>query len=121
MINYDVPLDKRGQNANIKGHILDEETMQKHKFKQREYRGKKWWYRGKNLGRDISMNITLEEDKIQIDFLDDAFCQPYDYQEMLRKNPSNEFCLEIHKQAQEIMLELSHAGIISGYQTCHYI
>ena len=44
MINYDVPLDKRGQNANIKGHILDEETMQKHKFTQREYRGKKWWY-----------------------------------------------------------------------------
>ena len=51
MINYDVPLDKRGQNANIKGHSLDEETMRKHKFIPREYRGKKWWYRGKNLGK----------------------------------------------------------------------
>lgn len=80
MINYDVPLNKRGQNANIKGHILDEETMRKHKFIPREYRGKKWWYRGKNLGKNISMNITTEEDKIQIDFLDDAFCQHYDYQ-----------------------------------------
>lgn len=110
-INCDVPLDKRGQNTNIKGHILDERIMNKHGF---NLRGSIW-----NLDKrlhpkaHISMDINLCESSVSIKIIDDDFLQTYDYVRY-----GNEI---IWNNIQDIMQDLTEAGIITGYKRNDYI
>lgn len=118
MINYNVPINLRGNNSNIKASLsVTNETMKANGFRQ--HNGK--WYLMKNLGHDISLNISILCDVVAIDILDESFLQPYDYQRYLRNNPDHEFALSIHHKVQAIMKQLSDSGIISGYVANDYI
>lgn len=119
-INKDVPLDERGQNANIKFHVLNENTMKSYGF---GYTYERWVF---NIGLTdtISINISIsDEGEGLIDILDDDFLQPYDFQSviinMADKAPS--VAKTVQKKVYEIMNNLIYAGIISGWNVGDYI
>lgn len=61
MINYDIPVNYRMQNALIKGHILDEKTMNSNGLYKYDN-----WYLMKNLGNEISLTIVISQEDITI-------------------------------------------------------
>lgn len=111
-INFDVPLDEHGQNANLKGHILDKQTMNDHMF---HLLGDNIWRFGKRVHpkAHISMHIEMINERISIDILDDDFLQPYDYARY-----GNAI---IWNNIQDIMQGLTDVGIIIGYKRNDYI
>lgn len=112
MINYNVPINSRGNNSNIKaGLSVTDDTMKANGFYQRNG----GWYYTKYLGYDISLNVFILCDCVAIDILDESFCQPFDYQYILRKHPESKVVLEIHNKVQSVMKQLSDNGIIVGY------
>jgi hypothetical protein len=117
MINYDVPMNTRGNNANIKANLgVSDDTMRDYGFYQRN--GQLIYM--EDLGYDVSLNICVLCDSVFIDVIDEEFLQLYDYQRMLR-NPENVVALEIHSRVQAIMKRLSDAGIIEGWVANEYI
>ena len=119
-INKDVPLDERGQNANIKFHVLNKETMNSYGF---GYTYERWVF---NVGitDTISMNITIsDEGEGLIDILDDDFLQPYDFQSMIINDGDNapSIAKTTQKKVYEIMEGLVYGGIISGWNVGDYI
>ena len=119
-INKDVPLDERGQNANIKFHVLNKETMNSYGF---GYTYERWVF-NVGLTDTISLNITISDDgKGLIDILDDDFLQPYDFQSMIINNGDNAptIAKTTQKKVYEIMEGLVYGGIISGWNVGDYI
>ena len=119
-INKDVPLDERGQNANIKFHILDKETMNSYGF---GYTYERWLF---NVGitDTISMNITISDEcEGLIDILDDDFLQPYDFQGMIldKGDKAPNLAKKVQNDVYMIMCNLSANGIISGWSIGDYI
>lgn len=119
-INNNVPLDERGQNKNIKFHILDEETMKSYGF---SHSYGEWIY---NLGitNTISLNIIITDDEEgRIDILDDDFLQPYDFQSMIINNGDKapNVAKTTQKKVYNIMENLVYSGIISGWNKGDYI
>lgn len=119
-INNDVPLDERGQNKNIKFHILDDETMKSYGF---GHSYEEWIY---NLGitDTISLNIIITDDcEGRIDVLDDDFLQPYDFQSMIMNdtNKVNNVAKTVQKKVYTVMENLVYGGIISGWNVGDYI
>lgn len=96
-----------------------------------DYNPEKWYFykpinfskekRYKNF--DISFNITIPKDgsDISIDILDEDFCQPYDYQEALQRNPAFEPALIIKAQVEKWMSYLQEQGVLSGHIEGEYI
>lgn len=129
LINYNVPI-KNHQNANIKANILSDEKMRELGFSDHV---KSDWYFSKmltsmkkfrgftDLGISFSITINKKTSKCKIDVLDENWCQPFDYQSILRKDPEHKFSLEIHHKVQDIMKWLIEVGIIEGYNLGDYI
>ena len=118
MINYDVPLNARGNNANLRASLgVSDETMKANGFKQRNGR----WSLVENLGYCISLNIHVLCDSVIIDVIDEEFLQPYDYQSMICGVSKNSVALEVHRKVQSTMKRLSDAGIIEGWVVGDYI
>ena len=113
-INTDVPLDEHGQNANIKFHILDKETMELYGFGHTYGQ----WIYSIGLTDTISMTIIINDDEKEgiINILDDDFLQPYDFQ-----NINNKTAKTILNKVYKIMSDLVYAGIISGWNIGDYI
>ena len=126
-INYNVPLDNKVQNKNIKANILEDIEMRKAGFTDND---KNNWYYCRILNEDegkgmmpISFNVTINKktSKIKIDILDENWLQPYNYQSILERDPSNKFANEIHKKVQHQMKLLMEKGIITGYNENDFI
>ena len=122
-INYDVPLDSKVQNKNIKANILLDEDMRKAGFTDNN---KTNWYYMKTLkGGEIpiSFNVTINKktSKVQIEILDENWLQHYNYQSILERDPNNKFANEIHKKVQDQMKILMDKGIITGYKENDFI
>lgn len=121
-INYDVPINKSGQNENIKVNPnLKEKTLLDFGFARTSVSE---YYMMSKLTSDISFNIEIdiETNDISIEVLDEDFLQPYDYQIML-KNPNYvpKIAKIVHHKVQEIMKKLVDYGIIEGYKENDYI
>ena len=56
-----------------------------------------------------------------IDVLDEDFLQPYDYQEILRRDPHHKLALNVLHQVENWMEELQTAGVLSGHKRGEYI
>lgn len=117
MINYDVPLNSRGNNANIKAGLVSDEIMVANGFRRRT----ECWYYMENLGYDISLNISILGDTVAIDVIYEEFLQPYDYQRYLKKGIEHKVTLGIYKKVQATMKRLGEQGIIVGYVANDYI
>ena len=117
MINYDVPVNSHGLNALLRYHVLDSKTMKSNGFNWT----KSCWCLSEDLGHEISLSIHVADRLLFINVIDEDFCQPYDYQAILKYHPDNKVALEIHQKVQSIMKKLSDAGIIEGYVPNDYI
>jgi hypothetical protein len=113
MINYDVPVNSYGNNANLRSNVLDDETMKSYSFIAGLYI--------EDLDNDISLTIKMSKESVYINVIDEDFGQPYDYQRILRDNPEHDIALDIHSKVQATMKRLSDAGIIEGYVANDYI
>lgn len=125
MINYDVPLNKRNTNANIKVNIFDDGKMRELGFT--DYSKNTWYYLTYIINEKhfkVTFNLQINKrnpDNFKIDILTEDYLQPYDYQAGLRKYPKFEKYLQVHKKVQEIMKHLIDMGIIEGYNLGDYI
>ena len=103
-----VELNSHGVNAKIKAHIFDDAKMREFGFT--DYAKDRWYFcRGINFKDvkkkrglndiDISFSVTIPKDgsDIQIDVLDEWFCQPYDYQYILEKDPGHKIANIVKK------------------------
>lgn len=123
-LNMDVPTEN-GLNSLIKGHVLSDEEMRDLGFTDHS---KTRWYFSKRIKyvQEISFSITIDKTNsdIEIDVLDEAFLQPYDYQAILNRSSSASSCnyaLVVHSQVQYWMKKMQDEGVISGYVPNDYI
>lgn len=125
-------------NSNITYSILDEQTMKDAGFCDKYYQGTKneedahKWYAIKYINFpllnkyhsfEVTLNISLPKDNsdINISVLDEDFCQPYDYQSMLKNNPNFEAALLVFEQVEFWMKYYEYFGILSGHNYGEYI
>ena len=132
-----VELNSNGVNKLIKATILSDEKMKEIGFHKNYYEGtdheqySPYWYFSRMIkfqekkyrGIEISFNVKIPKDgsDISIDILDDAFCQPYDYQYFLENNPPNKVALIVKEQVEEWMKYLQDNGVLSGHVYGEYI
>ena len=125
----EIKLNSHCVNAKIQGHILSDEKMKEIGFT--EYRkGYLYFCRGiqfpkekRYRGFDISFSVTIPRDgsDIRIDVLDEDFCQPYDYQMILSKNPNYTCASIVNEQVEKFMEYLQEQGVLSGHVRGEYI
>lgn len=63
---------------------------------------------------DIAVSVSLAKDgsKAVVRVLDDAFCQPYDYEYMLSRNPDLDAALIVKDYVDNLLATLKSAGIL---------
>lgn len=121
--------NKNCVNAKIQAHILPESEMRKIGFtdhvKDNWYFCRMLRFPKKKLYRDfeISFSVTIPKnsDDIRIDVLDEAFCQPYDYQRILYDHPNHETALIVQNEVEKWMDYLQKKGVLSGHVRGEYI
>jgi len=133
-----VELNSKGVNKLIKYNILSDEEMKRIGFNKNYYEGTDyeqyspyWWFtrmiqfpnekRWKNI--EISFNVKIPKDDSDLDImvLDDDWCQPYDYQAMLSRNPNHKCPLIVKEEVEKWMDYLQTSGVISGFVKDMYI
>lgn len=131
-------LNSHGVNKLIKYNILSDERMKEIGFHKNYYEGtdhekySPYWFfirriefpkekRWKNTEIDFDVNIPKDGSDINIMVLDMDFCQPYDYQYTLSKNPNNECANIVKEQVEKWMKYLQDNGVISGHVYGEYI
>lgn len=127
-----VELNSHGVNAKIKAHIFDDTRMREFGFT--DYAKDRWYFcRGINFkdvkkkkglsNIDISFSVTIPKDgsDIQIDVLDEWFCQPYDYQYILEKDPGHKIANIVKEQVEYWMEKLQEEGVLKGHVRGEYI
>lgn len=121
----EVETNSNGVNANIKANILSDDKMREIGFTENR---KGYLYFSRilkvpNKKDEITFNVTIPRDgsDIRIDVLDEAFCQPYDYQHILYKNPTSGFALLVKKEVEHWMKHLTDAGVLEGHKYGEYI
>lgn len=129
MFNEEVEVNSHGVNAKIKAHILPYEEMKSIGFTN--YYEPNWYFcrsikfpkETRYRGFDISFNISIPKDgsDICIDVLDEDFCQPYDYQMILNRNPTFPTALIVLDQVEQYMEYLQSKGVLSGHVKGEYI
>lgn len=129
MFDEEVEVNSNGVNAKIKAHILSDEEMKAIGFTN--YYEPNWYFRRlikfpqtkRYREFDISFNISIPKDgsDIRIDVINGNFCQPYDYQHILNKNPKFEPALIVLEQVEEYMEYLQFKGVLSGHIKGEYI
>lgn len=129
MFDEEVEINSNYVNAKIKAHILSDEKMKEIGFT--DYSKTTWFFcrsikfpkEVRYKGFDISFNVSIPKDgsDIRIDVLDEDFCQPYDYQSMLHKNPTFKPALIVYEQVEEWMEYLQSKGVLSGHIKGEYI
>ena len=129
MFDEKVEVNSNCVNAKIKAHILSEKEMREIGFT--DYSKDRWFFcrsitfprEPRYKGFDISFNVSIPKDgsDIRIDVLDEDFCQPYDYQSMLNRNPIFEPALIVYEQVEEWMDYLQSKGVLSGHVKGEYI
>jgi hypothetical protein len=126
----DIKLNKHGVNAKINATILPDKDMRKIGFT--DYCKDTWYFcrmiKFPNIRRykgfEVSFNVSIKKSNsndLQIDILDEAWCQPYDYQTMLERDKSFEPCLVVKEQVEEWMKYLQDNGVLSGHEHGKYI
>lgn len=127
-----VELNSHGVNAKIKAHIFDDAKMREFGFT--DYAKDRWYFcRGINFkdvkkkkglsNIDISFSVSIPKDgsDIRIDILDEDFCQPYDYQYILKKHPEHKIANIVKEQVEYWMEKLQEEGVLEGHVRGEYI
>ena len=128
----EVKVNSHGVNAKIKAHILSDDEMRKIGFT--DYAKDAWYFcrtvmeekskrRYGGIDFEVSFSVRIPKDgsDIRIDVLDEAFCQPYDYQYILERNPTFGVALKVKEQVEKWMKYLQDNGVLSGHIEGEYI
>lgn len=121
----EVKVNSHGTNAAISAHILSDDEMRVIGFTDRN--PSQWYYcrMVPGLGKDIEISfiviIPKDGSDIEIMTLDEEFCQYYDYQSILERNPNLECALNVHDFVEKQMEYLQDAGVLSGHCRGEYI
>lgn len=133
-----VEVNSYGVNKLIKYTILSDDRMKEIGFHKNYYEGTDheeyspyWWFtrtigfpkekRWENACIDFDVKIPKGGSDINIMVLDMDFCQPYDYQYLLSKNPKNECANIVKEQVEMWMKYLQNNGVLSGHIYGEYI
>lgn len=113
----------KGMNSELKFHTLTDKKMKRHNFADN---GDKWCLFKKvgNPKYNISFDLTIPKEHTElahIDVLDENFCQPYDYQHILRENPTFIPALHVWIDVEEIMAWLNEIGVVEGHRFGEYV
>ena len=120
-------------NKKIIPHILSDEEMISIGFKGVYYEGTDYeaecpyWYFirplnvSKGLDIDFCVKIPKDGSDIRIDVLDTAYCQPYDYQYILSKNPTFATAQKVQEEVEKWMEYLQDKKVLSGHVKGEYI
>lgn len=134
----EVEVNSHGVNKLIKYTVLSDEKMKEIGFHKNYYEGTDneeyspyWWFtKGIEFpedkrwrGVEINFDVKIPKDGSDIDImiLDMDFCQPYNYQRILSKNPEHECANIVKEQVEEWMKYLQDNGILSGHVYGEYI
>lgn len=114
-------VDNHGLNAKIQFHQLPDNEMKQAGFRMTQDKTK--WYKFCTIAQDITFNVSIPINggRGHIDILDECFCQPYDYQSILERNPNHPFANTIFNAVEKQMQKLSSCGIITGHTYGEYI
>ena len=118
----DVKTNKYGINANIKAHILPDEKMKAIGFT--DHNPKSWYFCKYWDDLDLSFNVCIikdDPDDLRIDVLDEAFCQPYDYQSILSRHPDFKVALMVKDRTDRCMTYLINNGVLSNWKVGDYL
>ena len=127
-----IEVNSHGVNKSVNYHILSDERMKEIGFQKNYYEGTDheqyspyWWFtkgidfpkEKKWKGTEIDFTVKIPKDGSDIDImvLDMDFCQPYDYQYLLSKNPKNECANIVKGQVEMWMNYLQDNGVLSGH------
>ena len=115
--------NKNGVNIKIKANILSDNEMREVGFTDCS---KDIWYFSRMIQgiKDVSFSVSINKNNPQdlsIDVLDEDFCQPYDYQHILKKNPCFKQCLIVKDEVEKWMKYLENNGILTGHVYGEYI
>ena len=113
-------VNEHGLNRAITVHALDDASMRAAGFTDHR---EGWWYYCHNIGDDVSFNVSVTKNgsEWRIDVLDEMFCQPYDYQEVLRHHPTHPIAHKTYEAVEREMERLGRLGIVSGHVPGDYI
>lgn len=116
-------INQRGQNAAICGHILGDDIMEANGFRHREAFGRQFWSKFvlmayKHLEMGFYVTIYDDDGSIEIDMLDEDFCQPYDWQGM---DEDFDYAIKARDFSWDQMEKLVESGIVSGWKRGDYI
>lgn len=125
----ELELNSCGVNAKIKATILEYSLMREIGFTDNSE--KDWYFckrvcfpNGKKYAHiDITFNVTIPKNgsDVCINVLDEDFLQPYDYQSILKSNPSFETAIIVKNQVEELMVYLQKHGVLNGHVEGEYI
>lgn len=133
-----IEVNSNGVNKLIKYNILSDEDMKRIGFHKNYYEDtdheqySPYWYFTRGIefprekrwrGIEINFDVKIPKDgsDINIMILDMDFCQPYDYQYILSKNPQNECANIVKEQVEEWMKYLQDEGVLNGHVYGEYI
>ena len=115
----DTKVDERGQNKNLRFHIVDKNIMRKVGFEHTDG----FWILRECLNH-VSVNIKISDDEVgEIDVLDDEWLQPYDFQYMIqnRGDDAPQTAKEIQKKLYSILDVMKTFGILEGWEWGDYV
>ncbi len=117
-------LNSKNVNASIIPHILSDNEMRNIGFT--DFNPDVWYYTKVLYPDDfggISFNVSIPKDgsDISIDVLDEAFCQPFDYQFLRSVSTQSEIADQIFYLVEDEMKYLQDAGVLSGHEYGDYI
>ena len=112
-------VDERGQNKNLCFHIIDEYLMKSVGFNHTH----DFWILCDSIDT-VSINIKITDDGIgTIDVLDDEFCQPYDFQQMILEKGNNAptLAIKIQHKLYTILDSMKTFGILENWEWGNYV
>jgi hypothetical protein len=133
-----VELNSHGVNKAIRYNILSDERMKEIGFHKNYYEGTDhekyapYWYfirgiqfpkekRWRNMDISFQVNIPKDGSDLDIMILDMDFCQHYDYQSILEKNPTHECANIVKEEVEKWMSYLQDNEVLSGHSYGEYI
>ena len=133
-----IKVNSNGVNQLITYTILSDEKMKEIGFHKNYHEGTKyekyspnWWFTRRIEfpkekewnGVEIEFTVVIPKDGSGIDIaiIDEDFCQPYDYQRILRTDPNHECANIVKEQVEKWMEYLQDNGVISGHTYGEYI
>ena len=120
-----IELNKYQTNKRIKGIVKSDDEMKSYGFRYIDSVSRPYWVYFSMLHLELHIEFSIrlfpDSDDVQIDVLDDDFCQPYDYQAMMDAHPYSVLPRKIFHEVDRVMHDLQNSGFITGYSTGMYV